>query len=92
MLRWVQIQPDDICGLPLEVWIIGSHVALEPMRSKPVLAPHTRHHHMGEAQMRTEFARAPVRGTVCWGAAGCLQNAVPQLSESARWEAVRGDG
>ena len=39
----VQVQPDDVGSLLLEVRIVGAHVALQPVRLQPVLVPHPRH-------------------------------------------------
>jgi hypothetical protein len=39
MRRRVQIQPDDIGCLRLEIRIVGGHVTLDPMRFESVLSP-----------------------------------------------------
>jgi len=32
MLRWIQIEPDDIGGFAFQVWIVAGHVAFQPVR------------------------------------------------------------
>jgi len=34
VLRPVQVQPDDVRRLPLEVWIVLGHMAIKPMRGR----------------------------------------------------------
>src|ERR671924_836920 len=60
MRRRVQIQPNNVGGLLLKIWIVRGHVALDAMRLESVLTPHACHHHVADLQMRSEFARAPV--------------------------------
>ena len=62
MRRRVQVQPDDVRRLLLEVRIIGRHVAIEPLRLEPVLGPDPRHHHVTELELRRQPARAPFLG------------------------------
>ena len=50
MMRGMQIEPDHIGGLRLEVGIIRGHVALHQMGLNPVLLPDTRHHHVMHLQ------------------------------------------
>ena len=64
MRRSVQIQPNDIGGLALKVWIVGGHVAIQPLRLEAVLDPHPRHHHMTDLELPCQPARAPLRGPV----------------------------
>src|SRR5260370_15512634 len=60
MRRRVQIQPNNVGGLLLKIWIVRGHVAFYAMRLKSVLTPHPCHHHVADLQMCSEFARAPV--------------------------------
>ena len=46
VLRWIDVQPDHVGGLALEVRIIGGHVALQPMGLKPGAPPDPRDHHV----------------------------------------------
>ena len=72
--RRIQVQPDDIRGLFLKVRIVRGHVALDPVRLEPMLAPHPSHHHVTHVQMRGQFARAPVGRPTRRRAACRLQN------------------
>ncbi len=59
--RRVQIQPNNVGRLLLEIRIVRGHVAFHAMRLQSVLTPHPRHHHVADIQTCTEFARAPMR-------------------------------
>lgn len=37
MRRWVQVQPDHIGRFGLEVWVVGDHVGVQPVRARAVL-------------------------------------------------------
>ena len=84
MRRRIQVQPDDVRGLFLKVRIVRGHVAFDPMRLEPVLAPHPGHHHVAHVQMRGQFARAPVGRPTRRGAACRLQNPGFQLRRAHR--------
>ena len=56
MCRRIQIQPDYVGGLRLEIRIIGGHVALKPVRLNSVLRPNTRHHHVRDPERLTQLA------------------------------------
>lgn len=60
MLGWIQIQPDNIGRLRLEVRVVGSHRALQAVGLDPMLRPHTGHPHMADPGLRGELAGAPV--------------------------------
>ena len=62
--RWVQVQPQHVRRLLLEVRVVGQHVALEAMRLQPGSAPHLRNQPMTDPHHLGEFARAPVRAAV----------------------------
>lgn len=64
MLRWVQIEADDVSGLALEVRVGGSHIALQPMGLDPMLRPDSRHPHMADPELGRQLAGAPVRRAV----------------------------
>lgn len=85
---WVQVQPDDICRLLLEVRIVRGHVALETAGLKSVLAPHLSDHHVIDAKMLSEATRAPA---LCRPSDRCvsLPESVPQGAASAPWSPVR---
>src|SRR5438477_8715632 len=46
MLRRIEVQANDVSGFGLELRIVGRHIALQSMRSKPVLGPYSGHRHM----------------------------------------------
>ena len=58
----MQIQSDDVGGLFLEVRIVRSHVAIEPLRFEAVLAPYARDHHVRHPELIGELTGAPVGG------------------------------
>lgn len=64
MRRRVEIQPDDVSRFFLELRIVRGHVALDPMWSQAVLAPHAGDHHVTDTEMGSELARAPVRRSI----------------------------
>jgi hypothetical protein len=64
MLRRMQIQTDNLCGFGFKVRVVRRHVAFEPVRAQRMLAPDARHHHMGNLQLLTEFAGAPMGRSV----------------------------
>ena len=70
--------------LPLEVRIVGGHVALEPMRLEPMLRPNPGHHHVREPEMLTEFACAPVCAPIRRRSACRRQNPGLQLRGALR--------
>jgi hypothetical protein len=74
MLRWLYVQPNNIGRLKLEIRVVGSHVAFDPMGLKPGALPHPRHHHVANAQVVGQFAAAPVRGAIRRRSAGPVQN------------------
>src|SRR5437773_6864835 len=74
MCRRVQIQPNNVGGLLLKIRIVRGHVALDAMRLESVLTPHPCHHHVADVQMRSEFARAPVRCPTGRRTPGGLEN------------------
>ncbi len=75
MLRRIDVEPDHIGGLALEVWIIRGHVALQPMRLKAGAPPDPRDHHMIDPQRPRQLAAAPVRGAITGRAPGPSQDA-----------------
>src|SRR6202171_227494 len=64
VLRRMQIQPNDFGSFGLKVRIVRGYIALKPMRSQRMLAPHSRHHHVTDVQLSSEFARTPVRRAI----------------------------
>jgi hypothetical protein len=64
MRRRVHIQPNDVGRFALEVRIIRSHVAIEPLWLQSVFCPYPRHHHVRDRQRQPQFARAPMRRPV----------------------------
>ena len=55
MLRRVQIQSDDVSSLGFKIRVVGSQIALASMRSQSMFSPHTRNHHVGDMQLRSQF-------------------------------------
>jgi hypothetical protein len=51
MLGRLDVQPDNIGRLELEVRVVGGHVAFDPMGLKPGALPHPRHHHVADTQV-----------------------------------------
>ena len=72
--RRVQVQPDDVGSLLLEVRIVGAHVALQPVRLQPMLVPHPRHHHVRHPQLGRQAASAPVRAAIGRRLAGRVED------------------
>ncbi len=64
MLRWMQVQADDLGRFSLKVRVVRRQVALESMRPQGMLAPHASHHHVADAEVCRELARAPLRRTI----------------------------
>ena len=62
--RRLEVEADDVCGLALEVGVVGGHVALEAMRLDVGLAPNAVHEILADAEMLGEFAAGPMGGTV----------------------------
>src|SRR5258705_6785760 len=75
MRGWVEIQSDDISGFFLELRIVRGHVALDPMGSQAMLAPHARDHHVTDTKMCPELACAPVRRPIGGRAPRGFENA-----------------
>ncbi len=75
VLRRIDVEPDHVGGLTLEVRIIGGHVALQPMGLKPGAPPDSRDHHVIDPQRPRQLAAAPVGGTIVGRAPGPGQNA-----------------
>src|SRR6202023_3088002 len=70
VLRRIDVEPDHIGGLALEVWIIRGQVALQPMGLKPGAPPDPRDHHMIDPQRPRQLAAAPVSGAIIGRAPG----------------------
>jgi len=65
MLRWIDVQPDNIGRLALKLRVVASQVATQPMRFEPVFGPHPRNPHMRDVtEFFGQFSLAPVRRTV----------------------------
>jgi hypothetical protein len=61
--RRVQVQPDHVRGLGLEVRIVGDHVPLDAVRLHVVLAPDALHRHERQLHLRRDLAAAAVGGS-----------------------------
>jgi hypothetical protein len=75
MIRRVQIEPDNVGGLFLEVGILAQHVTAQPVRLKAVPSPNPRNRHVIGAKLGGQPAAAPVGGCVRRATTGPLQNA-----------------
>ena len=64
MLRRVQVQSDDVGRLGFKIRIVRGDIAFEAVRSERMLSPHTRDHHVGHIQLRTQFSGAPTRRSI----------------------------
>ena len=84
MLRWVQIQSDNVGGLRLEVRIIACHIPIQPMRLQPSFFPDAMDGILAEAQLRGELAATPLRGTIPRLSARSGQNPGSQLRSQHR--------
>src|SRR6185312_7691162 len=60
MLRRMQVQTNNVRGLLLEVRVIRSHIAIQPVGLEAVLAPHARDHHMRDTQVLGQLTGAPL--------------------------------
>ena len=74
MLWWVQIEANSISCLTLECWIVGRHIALQPVGLEPMLRPDTRYPHVADPKLGRQLASAPVRRAVGWHSPRGLQN------------------
>ena len=52
MLRGIQIQPDDIGGLPFKFRIVAGQIALQPVRLQSGFPPYPMHHVFTDADRR----------------------------------------
>ena len=64
MLRWIDVEPDDIGCFLLKVRIVGSHVALDPVGLQSGAFPNPGDHHVSGSQMSGQLAATPMRGSI----------------------------
>ena len=64
VLRRIHVQIDDVCGLLFKPWIVGGHVAVQPMLLQPRLRPHPLHGRLAEPQRIRHLPARPMRGTI----------------------------
>src|SRR6218665_1197750 len=63
--RRIEVQPDHIGRLGLEVRVVGHHVSIQPLRSHVVLAPDALNRRNGYvAKFSRQLVAAPVRGAI----------------------------
>src|SRR6218665_3355718 len=63
--RWIEVQPDPIGRLGLEVRVVGHHVSIQSLRSHVVLAPDALTRRNGYvAKFSRQLVAAPVRGAI----------------------------
>ena len=81
VLRWIQVQSDDIGRLPLEVWVVRQHVAFKSVRLQPGPPPDARDEHMTNSQHLAQLARGPMRAAI--------RRFLPRLRQDARFQRGR---
>lgn len=66
VLRWIEVQPDNVGRLVLEIRIVGRDVTFKPMRLDAVFGPDARDRHVRDTatQFRRQLARGPVRRSI----------------------------
>ena len=64
MLRRIDIKPNHVQRFGLEVGIVGSNVALHPMRLQTGVGPGARHLHVIDAELACQPPRTPVGGPI----------------------------
>jgi hypothetical protein len=79
MLRWVQMQPDNVGGFSLEVRVIACHKPIQPMRLQPSFFPDATDGILADAQLRGELAATPLSATTPRLYARSRQNPGSQL-------------
>jgi len=85
VLRRIEIEPDDVGRLALEVRIVRRHVALQTMRLKTGFAPDEMNHRLAHAELVAELAAGPMRRTVARFAAGGVEDSGPRLGSEFAW-------
>jgi hypothetical protein len=80
MLRWVQVQANDIGSLLFKLRIITSHVPIQPMRFQIGFLPDLPNQILAHVHHRRHFAQRPVRGSVWWRLLRLGQDPCSQLS------------
>ena len=50
MLRRIHVQADDVGGFLFKTWIVGGHVAVQPVRLQSRLCPHALHGGLAQSQ------------------------------------------
>src|SRR5262245_56942196 len=64
MLRWIQIETDNIGGLAFKVRIVAGNVALQPMRLQAGFMPDALDGIFADLQVFGQFAARPMSGSV----------------------------
>jgi hypothetical protein len=62
--RRIQVEPNHVGRLGLEVGVVGDHVPLEPVRPHVVLSPDALHRHEGQPELGGELPAALVRRAI----------------------------
>jgi len=78
MLRWPQIQADNVGRFALELRIVAGQVTLQAMGFQAGFFPDPMHCVLADSQCGRQFAATPMRGTVAGFLAGGRQNPGPQ--------------
>ena len=72
VLRRIQIQPDHLSGLGLELWVVGDQKAFKSTRLDTMLDPDAGHRHVrAVTEFGGQLARGPVRRPVSRFVVGC---------------------
>ncbi len=64
MGRGIQVQPNNVRCLGLEIRILGRQVLVEPVGLQSMTRPYPSHHHVGHAQLLGQAPRASERRTI----------------------------
>ena len=75
VLRWIQVQADDIGCFALELGIITGHVSVQPMRFQLRLHPHALHRRFAHSQHLGQFSASPMGAAVGRLLQGAAQDA-----------------
>jgi hypothetical protein len=81
VLRRIQVQPNDVGGLCLELRVVRAHVPFEPVRLDARAAPDPGDEHVTDPEHLAQLARTPVRAAV--------RRRLPRLRQHARFQRGR---
>ncbi len=82
VLRWVEVEADDIRGFGLEIRIAGGPAAFQSMRLQAGLLPHAMHYILTDTQRNGQFPATPVGRAIARFAARRAQDSRAQSGVS----------